>query len=709
MGLPVNATANFQESNESGVLSGVWEINTFGSGSVKQSTAFGGSLGSTSMVMRSSLDGADYFSMIDYLRDDFFQVEQDFFKDTAKGQMGALSEAILHLDLSGQTEDVFLSFSAKQTVNISNLTSSFSNDMQEPMSQVFTGHEAADGVALSVDGGITWYRIRSLVDEYIGQNFVSSKVNLSQLANQYGLQLGSNVQIKFQQFDSLGSTDSSGDFTFFNPERKTVSPVGTSHIQTNAIILDNIQVFTNQGPSLTLTAGQTPYRSGAPAVIIDAGASVEDPETPNFDGAVLTVSIVANGTGSDRVEILPQTGVGTGLITLQSNRVLHGGAEIGTFTGGTLGQPLRITFNLNTSPTVVQKVIRQIAFRTTSTSLLDRSVQFQLTDGQGGTSATAIKVIDMQVGGNTAPVITLSPESLMISRAAAPVPIEAGAIVEDSDSANFDGGKLTIKITTNANSSDRIEVRHQGNGAGQIGVSGSIIKYQGVQIGTLSGSTSSRIISLNANATVAAVQALMQNITFRTISSTAPVSTRTVQFQLTDGDGGTSAVANKAVNVVTKNTAPVLTVGSTIPVFRVTPGTAILIDSAATVTDADSTNFAGGQLTVRISAAATTNDRLTIRNQGPSTGQITVSGSNVLYGGIIIGTYSGGTGTAALVVNFNQNATAAATRALVRNITFSTTGSSTATTQRRTLTLQLTDGDGGTSKAVTKRIDVKLK
>ena len=99
-------------------------------------------------------------------------------------------------------------------------------------------------------------------------------------------------------------------------------------------------------------------------------------------------------------------------------------------------------------------------------------------------------------------------------------------------------------------------------------------------------------------------------------------------------------------------------------------------------------------------------DKLKVRNQGSNIGQIAISGgTTVLYGGIAIGTISGGTGASPLVITFNANANAAAVRALTRNITFETSGAIPSLKQR-TVTFQLNDGQGGISTVVSKFVKV---
>ncbi|MDH1252721.1 Ig-like domain-containing protein [Comamonas thiooxydans] len=129
-------------------------------------------------------------------------------------------------------------------------------------------------------------------------------------------------------------------------------------------------------------------------------------------------------------------------------------------------------------------------------------------------------------------------------------------------------------------------------------------------------------------------------------------------------------------------------------------GSPALLDSGsnATVTDSDSTYFDGGNVTVAIVAnRASGEDILAIVNQGSGAGQIGVSGSNVTFGGVLIGTFTGGTGSNDLVISLNANATSAAVQALVRNITYSNSNTLDPSTVTRTVRVTVNDGDGATS------------
>jgi len=201
-------------------------------------------------------------------------------------------------------------------------------------------------------------------------------------------------------------------------------------------------------------------------------------------------------------------------------------------------------------------------------------------------------------------------------------------------------------------------------------------------------------------------QAVLRNITFRSTSENPSTTARVVRVSVTDGDGGTSLLHTKTINVTAVNDAPVIGGFDGAISYRAN-ASATLLDVDATVADVDSANIGGGQLTVSLTANAQSTDRLEIRNVGIGVGQIGVSGSNITFGGVIIGMFTGGTGVTPLVVTFNTSATPTMAQAVLRNITYRNT-SATPSTLARTVSIKLTDGDGGTSNIPTKQINVSL-
>jgi hypothetical protein len=151
---------------------------------------------------------------------------------------------------------------------------------------------------------------------------------------------------------------------------------------------------------------------------------------------------------------------------------------------------------------------------------------------------------------------------------------------------------------------------------------------------------------------------------------------------------------------VTANTAPVITnlSGDTLSYNEGDGAVVIEQGGNATVSDADSIDFDAGSLVVSFAAGSDgAEDVLAIRNEGNGAGQIGVSGSDVTYGGVTIGTFAGGAGGVNLIVTFNSSATPAAAQALIRNITYENMDTDNPTTGARTVRLELTDGDGGSS------------
>ncbi len=131
-----------------------------------------------------------------------------------------------------------------------------------------------------------------------------------------------------------------------------------------------------------------------------------------------------------------------------------------------------------------------------------------------------------------------------------------------------------------------------------------------------------------------------------------------------------------------------------------------LVDGNVSITDADSVDFDGGELTVTLLNNAEIGDKLRI-DDGDG---VTVSGSDISYddggGAVIVGTFTGGTNhTTPLVITFNTNADAIAVEAVAQHVVFLATGDNTTSTARE-ITMQVTDGDGGTSSVGTRVINV---
>jgi len=175
------------------------------------------------------------------------------------------------------------------------------------------------------------------------------------------------------------------------------------------------------------------------------------------------------------------------------------------------------------------------------------------TSGQSVFVADASSTANVFIRNVRSPVLTGFGATVNYSSTAAqPILLTTTGTVNDADSAAFAGGKLTVSLAANGNAADILGIRNQGNTAGQIGLFGSVVRYGGVVIGTVTGGTagSSLVVTFNTSATQAAVRALIKNLTFKTAASNPSKVTRTISFHLTDGTGGSSALVTKQVKVI---------------------------------------------------------------------------------------------------------------------------------------------------------------
>ncbi|MDB6024548.1 MAG: hypothetical protein JWM68_771 [Verrucomicrobiales bacterium] len=106
---------------------------------------------------------------------------------------------------------------------------------------------------------------------------------------------------------------------------------------------------------------------------------------------------------------------------------------------------------------------------------------------------------------------------------------------------------LTIALTNNGSSDDRLEISNAGTGAGQIGVSGNSVTYGGVALGTFSGGTGLTPLAINFNNSVtpAAAEALLRSVTFRNVNASPSINYRSVSVTLLDADGGVSSAGTR--------------------------------------------------------------------------------------------------------------------------------------------------------------------
>ncbi|MFN9375277.1 MAG: beta strand repeat-containing protein, partial [Planctomycetaceae bacterium] len=485
-----------------------------------------------------------------------------------------------------------------------------------------------------------------------------------------------------------------------------ITPVGTesanyvvnSPTQTSSA---EILPIPNNPPEVETTSGTITYTKLQPGVIVDAGVTVTDTDSADFDTGYLQVTITNELSTGDVLAISSQ-GTGTGQISVTGANVFYQGTQIGTITqNGSGGNALVVTLNAAANAVNVQALARRVTFANTESvpSTLTRTIQFEVNDGDGGTSSGATKDVSVLLG--NVPVVTTSAGATTFTEGGASIApaitIDGGITVTDVDTTVFNNGSLTVSFAANGTADDRLTIRNV-NYSGGFNLDGDQVRYvtsaAGVttytNIGTWAGGTGTTplVVSFNSNATVALVQSLARNIMFQNVSQAPVIEDRSVSFVVSDGNAGASIAALKTVRVVGTNDLPTLSGIATTATYNRgtgTPAPAVVMAPNGVPTDPDGTGYTAAtpwaffncQLRVRITSGGNTADRLGISTGSGVTFTGTTAGE-ILVSSVKIGTYTLSSGSSAtLLVTFLNDGSATQSRiqTLLRSVTFSTTRS----------------------------------
>jgi Bacterial Ig domain len=298
----------------------------------------------------------------------------------------------------------------------------------------------------------------------------------------------------------------------------------------------------NDAPVLSNLGGDVTYRENWNLVRLANAARITDVDTSVFNNGTIRGAIESGGQNPDRIWITPSS-----ILSVNGNQLIFNSVVVGTWTGGTSGQPLVVTFNALGSINRVQHVFRSVCFKHDSEnpSATSRTVSLRVMDGAGGL-ATATKTV-LVVPVNDAPVMSNIPVSSPYTLNAPVIRIAPAALVTDPDSANFANGVLQLRFTSIADSSNRLFI----GGNFSVDASNNVLR-NGVIIGrkNVGGGigTSALQITFTNQATRDIVQELLRGISFRTIGGVSKHA-RMIEISLGDGDDG-SGLAQTRIDVV---------------------------------------------------------------------------------------------------------------------------------------------------------------
>ncbi|UTH76148.1 Ig-like domain-containing protein [Chromobacterium sp. IIBBL 290-4] len=417
------------------------------------------------------------------------------------------------------------------------------------------------------------------------------------------------------------------------------------------------------------------------------------------DGSSSTETVDALSNGVKQINYFSVKPNDGSLFTLNSITVVINGYD-STFNGGTMQLVGYLNGSAVAGATLSQSVSdidndgSPVTFNVSSNSNFVGIDSFRViaANGHNITGLLGIGAINATTFHFPGPTLTASGGSSAYSSGNGnAVTVDSGITL--SDTAASTQTSATVSITGNFHSGEDV-LAFTNNGSTMGNISGSYNSGTGVLTLTSSGST----------ATNAQWQAALEAVTYRDSSLSPNTSTRTLSFAITDASSNTSSTVTKTVTVAA-DSAPVISNlnGDSNTYYAGSGAVSLDTGTAATVSDSDTSNFNGGNLTVHISANGHSGeDVLGISTAGTVTlSNGTNSGSTVSVGGVAVGTIDSsgvGSGGQDLIVDFNSNATASRVGTLVNALTFNDTAG-TPNTSTRTVQVTVNDGRGGTSSA----------
>jgi hypothetical protein len=267
----------------------------------------------------------------------------------------------------------------------------------------------------------------------------------------------------------------------------------------------------------------------------------------------VTVNAVAD-IDDDNVTVNEDSGSNS-LDVLLNDSFEDSGREITAVTQGTHG-----TVTISDGGTPLDPSDDKVTY--TPDADYNGSDSFTYTVTSDGTTETATVNVTVNSVNDPPTSTNLDGDSVTWTENGPPVLLDAGssATLSDVDSANFDTGSLTLAIAGGVSSEDVLTIVDHGVGPGQIGVTAGVVTYGGTIIGTATGGFGGAdlAVTFNANADIAAVQALLNDIVYNDTGGDNPTDgDRTIAWTLVDGDGTANGGSDTLTLTTTVNVNPV--------------------------------------------------------------------------------------------------------------------------------------------------------
>lgn len=351
-----------------------------------------------------------------------------------------------------------------------------------------------------------------------------------------------------------------------------------------AVTVDKIRgtpgLMVNGVQNLTFS---TKFSENAQPIVPATWALVVNNESDSFAGGRLQVALVT-GSHPDSFLSIRNQGNGAGQIGVDGNVVTLSGVPIGTFRGGSANWPLVVSFNYRADVDAVKALIRNVTFvHVGDNPPPSQLISYFITDREDG-AATEPNFCTVNITAINDPSKLEVEGEGSYTEGGNDLPLAPQGDVSDPDSVNFSGGSLTVAFGSGAQSGDGIGIAPDSaaiplppdakeaqpvaplelriSAARDVATSSQAaplpLYVDGVLVGSYRGGTATTPLQIffNSSATQPRVQKLLHRILFGSDSEIG--GTRTLNFTLKDGDGGTSNVAQVVARVTAVNDAPIL-------------------------------------------------------------------------------------------------------------------------------------------------------
>ncbi|MEA2138176.1 MAG: hypothetical protein QOG56_1326, partial [Solirubrobacteraceae bacterium] len=270
----------------------------------------------------------------------------------------------------------------------------------------------------------------------------------------------------------------------------------------------------NDPPAIATSAGPVSYTEGDPAIALDAGLVLSDPDS-QITGA--TVQITNNHAIPQDVLALasPPAGIAAAYDSAAGRLTLSGTATVAAY----------------------QAALRAVTYRNSSSNPTTsaRTVTFLASDASS-TSAPATRGLTVNSTDN-APDVANSPGSLVYLENFPAMAIDTAIAITDLDSANLTGA--TVQITT-------------GYVAGEDVL--ALTPPAGITVAPFDGALGR--LTLSGTATVATYEQALEAVTYRNTSDDPSTAPRTVTYQARDA-GGFGSAGTHGITVTALDDDPV--------------------------------------------------------------------------------------------------------------------------------------------------------